>query len=47
MFDSSELSIQCNTHSCCEDIIGGVNMYLYQCVSLFAPECALSLCVSV
>ena len=39
IFDTSDLSIQCNTHSCCEDITGAVNMYLYECVSLLAPEC--------
>ena len=27
-FDIRELFIQCNTRSCCEHIIGGVNIYL-------------------
>ena len=26
-------------NSCCEHITGGVNIYLYECVSVLAPEC--------
>ena len=44
MFDISGLFIQCYTDSCCEHIIGGVNLYLYGCVSLLAPVCAICLC---
>ena len=44
MFDISGLFIQCYTDSCCEHIIGGVNIYLYGCVSLLAPVCAMCLC---
>ena len=49
MFDISKLFIQCNTHNSCEHITGGVNIYLYGCVSLMTPEFALclSLCVCV
>ena len=39
IFDISELLIQCNKDSCCKHITGGVNIYLYWCVSLVAPEC--------
>ena len=45
-FDTSELSIQCNIHSCCEHITVGVNIYLYGRVNLLAPECVVCLCVS-
>ena len=41
IFDISELFIQCNKDSCCKHITGGVNIYLYGCVSLLAPECAV------
>ena len=41
----SELFIQCNKNSCCEHITGGVNIYLYGCVSLLAPESVVSLYV--
>ena len=37
--------IQCNKNSCCEHITGGVNIYLYGCISLLAPECAVCFCV--
>ena len=43
----SELLIQSNTDSCCVHITGGVNIYLFEYVSLLAPECAVSLCVDV
>ena len=33
--------------SCYEHIAVGVNIYLYGCVSLLAPECAVCLCVCV
>ena len=46
-FDISELFIYCNTHSCCEHIIGGVKIDLYECVSLLTPECAVCLCLCV
>ena len=39
--------IHCNKDSCCEHITGAVNIYLYGCVSLLAPECAVCLCVCV
>ena len=45
MLDICELFIQCNKDSCCEHITVGVNIYLYGCVSLLAPECAECLCV--
>ena len=35
------------THSCCEHITGGVNIYLYGRVILLAPECAVCLCLCV
>ena len=47
ILDISELFIQCNTDSCCKHITGGVNIYLYECVNLLAPECAVSLCECV
>ena len=31
--------------SCCEYITGGVKIYLYECVTLFAPECVVCICV--
>ena len=37
--------IKCNKGSCCEPITGCVNIYLYGCVSLLVPECAV--CVPV
>ena len=43
----SELSIQCHTHSDCERITSGVNIYLYGCVSLLAPQFAVCICVYV
>ena len=43
----NELFIQFNTDSCCEDITGGVNIYLYGCVSLLAHECPMCVCVCV
>ena len=33
--------ILCNKSSCCEHLTGGLNIYLYECVSLLAPECAM------
>ena len=42
-----ELFIQCNIDSCCEHITVGVNIYLYGCVSLLAPEFAVCLYVCV
>ena len=38
---------QCKRSSCCEHITGVVNIYLYECVSLLAPECAVCVCVFV
>ena len=38
---------QCNTDSYCEHMAGGVNIYLYGCVSLLVPECAVYLWVFV
>ena len=47
-FNITELSIQCNKDSCCEYITGGVNIYLFGCVSLImALECAVRVCVRV
>ena len=44
--DISELFIQCNTYSYCERITGGVNIYLYGCVSLLSPRlCCVFVCV--
>ena len=37
----------CNKGSCCEYIKGGVNIYLYGCVSLLALECAVYVCAVV
>ena len=45
--DISELLIRCNTDSCCECMTGVVNIYLYGCGSLFAPECAVCICMCV
>ena len=42
-----ELSIQYNTHSWCEHITSGVNIYLYGHVSLLLHKCAVCYCVSV
>ena len=39
--------IQCSADSRCEYIAGGVNIYLYGCVSLLAPKYALWVCVCV
>ena len=36
--------IHCNTDSCCEHIIGGVNITSCGCVCLLAPLCAVCLC---
>ena len=33
--------------SCCDHITGGVNVYLYGCVILLVPECAMCLFVCV
>ena len=33
-FEKKRLFIQCNKDSCCEYRTGGVNIYLYGCVSL-------------
>ena len=45
--DVSELSIQCYKDTFCEHITGGANIYLYGCVILLTPECAMCLCVLV
>ena len=38
--------IQCNRGSCCKHITGHLDINLYGCVSLLAPECAMYvLCV--
>ena len=42
---SAKLLIQFNTGSCCEHITGVGNMYLYGCVTLITPVCAMYLCV--
>ena len=39
------LLIQCNSDSCFEHIAGGADIYLYGCVSLLAPVCAVCLCL--
>ena len=39
------LIIKCNKCSCSEQITGGINIYLYGCVSVLAPECAVCICV--
>ena len=39
--------MHCNKDSCCEHITDRVNIYLYGCVSLVAPECAVCVCVGV
>ena len=44
---SANNSFSVNTDSCCEHITGGVNIYLYGCVSLLAPVCAVCLCMFV
>ena len=33
--------IEYNTHSCYEHITGGVDIYLYRCVSVLAPVCTV------
>ena len=38
---------QCNRDSCCEYMVGGVNIYLYGYISLFFPEYAVYLCAYV
>ena len=43
--DISELFIQYNKDSCYEDITVGVTKYLYGCVSLLAPGCAVCPCL--
>ena len=45
IFDISKLFIQCNVHSCCEQMTDGVNINLYECASLLAPVCNVCLCV--
>ena len=47
IFDVSKLFIQYNTNSCCEYVAVGINIYLYECVSLIAPVCAACFCVYV
>ena len=47
IFDVSELFIQCDLDSCCGHMTGGFNIYLYGCVSLLVPECAVYLCSHV
>ena len=39
----NQLFNQCNTDSCCEHITGGVNIYLFGCVSRLKPVCAVCL----
>ena len=41
------LIIYCSKGSCCEKITDVVNIYLYGCVSLLAPECVVCVCVCV
>ena len=46
LISHSESFIHCNKDSSCEHIPGGVNIYLYGCVSLLTPWlCCVSLCV--
>ena len=47
IFDISELFIQFNALSCSKHITGGVNIYLYGCVSLLGGVLCLCLCVCV
>ena len=49
ILDITELFVQCNTDYCCEHITVRVNIYLHECVSLFAPEknVCLGVCVCV
>lgn len=44
-FGTSDLFIHCNKHSCSEHITGGVNIFLYGCVSLMLLECCVFVCV--
>ena len=39
IFCISKIFIQCNIGSCCVHIIGGVNIYLFMCVSLLVHVC--------
>ena len=39
--------IQCYAHSWCGHIIGGVSIYLYECVSLLVRACVVCLCLRV
>ena len=45
IFDISELVIHCNTISCCEHIIDGVNVYLHGCQSIGPSMCCLGMSV--
>ena len=45
-FDISELFIECNTDSCCEHITGGINIYLYGCVSPLRVLCVFVCVIS-
>ena len=47
-FCISKLFIQCNTDSCCVNIITGVNKYIYSCLLVCWSLCVLSVfaCVS-
>ena len=42
-----KLFIQCNTGSCCANITGSVNIYLYVYVSLFVPVYPVFVCLCV
>ena len=39
--------IQCNMDSCCENITGGVTIYLHGCQSIGPCVCSVSVCVCV
>ena len=45
IFDISKLFVQCSTDSCCGHITGGVNIYLYGCISLLVAVCAVCICL--
>ena len=46
-FCIKKLFIQCITGSCCAHITGGVNIYLYVCVSTLVPVCPACVCLRV
>ena len=40
-------SFKCNKDSCCDHITGVVKVYVYGCVNLLGPKCAVCLCVCI